>query len=138
MLDLNSLDTVNTVPGFFAPIVADPNHPGHILAIQNIHKKGIVLRRINPQTNHTQTIVSVNKTTLGKDLRAQDQASMAVDSHGSVWLIASYNVPSGDLIRGVFKLELRVNGSSGVLVSQVPAFGDKISAPWIGRLDYFG
>jgi len=138
VLDLTSLTTVNTIPGFFAPIIADPSHPGHILAIQNTHKRGINLLRINPKTNLTQTIMSVNRTKLGKDLRAQDQASMAADAHGSVWLIASYNVPSGDLIRGMFKMELNGNGSSGVMVSQVPAFGDKMPTPWIGRLDYFG
>ena len=57
----------------------------------------------------------------------------------SVWFVASYNVvPSGDLVRGMFKVELRGNGSAGVLVSQAPAFGGKMAAPWIGRLDYFG
>ena len=144
VLDLTTLKIVNQVPGFFGPIAVDPLFPDKLLAIQNVKNNGgVAVVSVDPLTNRTATLLRVPSTTLGRDLRAQDQAAFAVDAvHGTdAWFVASYNVKNGSLARGMFKASLAKDRSSGTaggsrLVSQQEAWGDADGKPWLGRVDY--
>jgi len=133
-VDLHTLQEVQRVPGFFIT-VKDPNAPHSLLGLLNT-EPGVRLVRLSPATNRTTTLFSMNATSLGSDLRAQDQASLAINDQGSrVWFAASYNTPSGELDRGVFTLEL--HSDSATLLSEAKLFGQPDQKTTvIGRLDW--
>ena len=133
-LDLHTLKEVQRIPGFYMT-VKDPNGPRSLLGLMNT-EPGVALLRLSPFSNKTTILFSMSNTTLGDDLRAQDQASFAVDDSGkNVWFAASYNVKSGDLYRGVFALEL--DGDTATLKSQSKFFGQPDQKTIvIGRLDW--
>jgi hypothetical protein len=136
VMDLQSGKIVNRVEGFFAMHVQDPLNKERLLAIQNMHP-GIKLVSLDPLTGDSVDLFSMNTTTLGSDLCAQDQAGFAVDTSGQIlWFLASYNDEAGDLYRGVFELELATDRSSAALTSEYgPAFGQGTGF-FFGRLDY--
>lgn len=134
--DLNSLKVVNAVSGFYGPLAVDPAAPDTVLAIQNV-KPGLRLVRLSPLTNATTELLRLNRTSLGEDLRAQDQASLATDGK-SAWFVASYNDPkTGMLYRGMYTVVLSADRASATLVEERPSFGGKLPGVWLGRLDAF-
>ena len=69
--------------------------PGSLIAIQNT-QPGVELLRFDPHAGTTTTLLTLTSTSLGNDLRAQDQASLAVSDDGtSAWFVASYNLEVG-------------------------------------------
>ena len=135
-VDLKTMKEVQRVPGFYIT-VKDPKMPGSLLAITNT-EPGVALVRLGPGSNTSTTIFVMKTTTLGSDLRAQDQASLAVNDAGTrLWFAASYNVPSGKLYRGIFTLALDASGHNATLQSAVKFFGEPDQkTTMVGRIDW--
>jgi hypothetical protein len=89
---------------------------------------------LDPLTGKSTVLGSLNTTSLGRDLRAQDQACLAVSpTGGTVAVQASYNIASGLLDRGLFIF--RLSGTTATLVSETKAFDDT-SFPHYGLFEW--
>lgn len=134
-VDLSTMQEVQRIPGFYMT-AEDPSQPGTLLGLTNT-EPGVALVRLSPMANTSTTLFSLRTTTLGSDLRAQDQASLAVDDAGTtVWFAASYNTASGKLYRGIFTLGL-AGDSNVTLKSQHKFFGEPDdNTTIVGRIDW--
>ena len=127
---------------FYGPLAEDPTAPGAILALHNIPKGGLELVRIDAATGAVSVVLRVASTSLGSDLRAQDQAGLAIAADGSAgWFLASYNLPDGSLARGMFTVAIDAQSGNATLVDEQWAFGGDATGgdgahPWIGKLDW--
>ena len=142
VLDLDAganYSQVAALPGFYAGLANDPLDATKLFAVVNVKNAGIDLVHIDPtDANATKTLLAITSTPNGRMLRAQDQADFAVNADGTrAWLVASYNVDDGKLVRGLFTVDVAADRSSASLVSTVEAFSDDDGKPWFGTLDYF-
>jgi len=131
---------VHTLPGFYSGLANDPKDASKLFGVVNVKNHGLELVHFDPtNANASTTLLKIANTSLGRMLRAQDQADFAVDANGDrAWLVASYNVdPGGKLVRGLFTVDVAADRSSASLVSTVEAFSDDDGKPWFGTLDYF-
>lgn len=138
-----SMETLR-MPGSVNMVVEDTRAPGTLLAIRNLLPYGVELMRLDPLSNTSYSLLIINETTLGSQLRAQDQASLAVSDDGTVWFVASYDVYDPDIkftyvYRGVFTLARNSSYvDTFVLESEEKLFGepDQPGTVFVGRLDW--
>jgi len=136
-VDTNTGLIQHETPGFYGPFARAPLHPGKLIALQNLHNRGFQLLLLDPLGADDPTVLgALNATSLGRDLRAQDQACLAVHPEGSTIAVqASYNLASGYLARGVFVFALE--GTTATLISEAEAFDDSDGKPWNGLYTWF-